>query len=200
MIRVLIAGEGVDELGPLPPTAFEEGERASGGGVIEALITKVRPTGWRVIEAMVWKDVRKLKANAPGHGDTKTIRGLALWAREHGCALVFLRDRDRSTRREREIRDAITGIKGVRVAGGVPIEKLEHWLLALKGEKNAHANADPVASLEARHGLPAKSVTAMVQLVRTSRLGDTPNDAQSLRQWLRRVADTLFVKVPNQWP
>jgi hypothetical protein len=202
MMRVLIAGEGPDELGPLPPAEFVEGGRPSGGGAIEALLAKVRPTGWQVTAAMVWKDVRKLKPNAAGDGDAKTIAGLALHAKERGChALVFLRDRDGSQARERVIRDAIAkeSQRGTRIAGGVPIEVLECWLLALKGETNAHTDANPVTSLEARYGVRRKHVSAMVQLIRTSRILATPPDATSLWQWLRRVATALRVTIPREW-
>jgi hypothetical protein len=203
MIRVLIAGEGSNELGPHPQAEFGEGERASGGGAIEALMAKVRQSGWQVVAAMVWKDVRKLKSNAGGDGEAKTIAGLVLRAKELGChALVFLRDRDGSPARERAVRDAIANERGgsLRIAGGVPIEMLECWLLALRGEKDAHADADPVTSLAVRHGVPAKRVTSMVQLVRASRVLTVPADAESMWRWLRQVAMALSVTTPKQWP
>jgi hypothetical protein len=90
MIRVLIAGEGKNELGPLPVAELGEGERASGGGVIEALMTKVRSTGWSIRTAIAWKDVHKLKVNARGSGEARTVAGLALRARELGCKCARL--------------------------------------------------------------------------------------------------------------
>jgi hypothetical protein len=203
VIRVLVAGEGANEIGPLPAAGFVEGERPSGGGVIEALMTKVRNTGWRIQAVMQWKDVPKLRVNVAGDAEARTVAVLALRAREMGCnALVFLRDRDGNTARERAIRDAIGAARSgsLRIAGGVPIEMLECWLLALAGDEKAHSEGDPVATLAARHAVPPKRVTAMVQHVRTSRLLAAPPDAVSLWRWLRALAFALSVKIPKQWP
>ena len=203
MIRVLIAGEGANELGDKLKGDRLEGERATGGGVIEAFMTKVRGGGWQIRDAIRWRDVPKLRANAPGDGDTRTVRVLAQRAAELGCnALVFLRDRDGSQARERAIRDAIKEARRgtVVIAGGVPIEMLECWLLALRKEPSAHADPDCVASLEARHGVPRKRTIAMVQLVRRARLLDASPDARSLWRWLRLVAQGLSVKIPKRWP
>lgn len=204
MIRVLIAGEGSNELGPLPRTRFEEAGAGGGSGVIEAMMAEVRSSGWTIRAAIVWKDVTKLTVNTPGDGDARTVAVLALRARELGCnALVFLRDRDGDSSRERAIRDAIVeasrGPRHLHIAGGVPIEKLECWLLALKGEKNAHADPDPEKSLDERHGVPPKRGTAMVQLVRSSGLLAVPPDATSLWRWFRLVARALSVKIPKTW-
>jgi hypothetical protein len=190
MIHLLIAGEGTNEIGEAQ-VPFTEGERSSGGGVIEALVAKVRPAGWQVRRARRWKDVLKLIPNAPGKGDERTVRGLALQAGELGCnALLFLRDRDRDALRERAIRNAVRSLDAgaLHVAAGIPIEKLEHWLLALCGEAGAHKDPDPVSALRERHGVPAKATSAMVQLVRNARLPAVPEDASSLRRWLEQVA------------
>ncbi len=48
MIRVLIAGEGPNEIGSGPAGERREGERSRGAGVIEALLAKVRPAGWEL--------------------------------------------------------------------------------------------------------------------------------------------------------
>jgi hypothetical protein len=196
MIRLLIAGEGSNEIGDLT-VPFLEGERPSGGGVIEAFVGKVRPAGWRVRCALRWKDVRKLKPNLPHQGEERTVRGLALQARELGCnALIFLRDRDGDLRREREIRESVRSLDAgaVHVAAGIPIEKLECWLLALCGEAAAHKDPDPVSALRDRHGVPAKATSAMVQLLRKQRLQDLSPDAISLRGWLQQVAVAVNVK------
>src|SRR5260370_36567270 len=88
----------------------------------------------------------------------------------------------------------------VRSAGGVPIEKLECWLLGLGRESRAHDDHDPVASLETRHGVPPKRVTAMVQLVRRSRLLDAPADAQSLWRWPPRAGPPPPAQNPQPPP
>ena len=182
MIRVLIAGEGSNELGPEPPLGTDEGERASGGGVIEALMTKVRLTGWLHPGDDDLEGRAQAEGQYAGRGDARTVAVVALRAREMGCnALVFLRDRDGYPSRQRTIGQAIATLdeRRLQVAGGVPVEKLEHWLLALKGQTNAHGDVDPIASLAKRHGVPAKQASAMVQLVWSSRLLDALSDAVS---------------------
>jgi len=204
MIRVLIAGEGSNELGNSTRDASQEGEASSGGGVIEALMAKVRPTGWTIRGRMEWLNVKKLRVNAPGRGDEHNVRVLSLKARELGCnALVFLRDRDGDVARERAIQRALRDLSEVpdlRIAGGVPIEQLECWLLALRGEKQAHLSADPPGELHERHAIPQKETTAMVQLVRNAPLLRAPEDAVSLWRWLRDVAGALWVRIPERWP
>ncbi|HEY1695971.1 MAG TPA: hypothetical protein VGG39_27580 [Polyangiaceae bacterium] len=203
MIRVLVAGEGPNELGQPLEGIVVEGERPTGGGVIEALMAKVRPTRWQVIQTVSWKDVHKLQPNSPETGDARTVAILVLRAKEMGChALVFLRDRDGSPSRERRVRDAAVAAKDPRVAlaAGVPIEMLECWLLALRKEWGSQASSDPVQELATKHGVAAKSTPAMVQLVRNASLLHAPPDAVSLWQWLRRVAHALKVKPPAQWP
>src|SRR5258708_33365556 len=112
MIRVLIAGEGANEIGRWAGRNGTDAERTSGAGVIEVLLEKVRRGGWEILHALKWKDVRKLRANAPGEGDARTVKALALLATEKGChSLVFLRDRDGHQSRERVIVAALRGIE-----------------------------------------------------------------------------------------
>lgn len=205
MIRVLIAGEGPNELGDAAGAQVVEGERHSGGGLIEAFMTKVRVGDWRVVGRMHWKDIAKLRVDARGDAESRSVRALVLKARELGCnALVFLRDRDRDVRREKAIQEAVKAesarLPTPAIAAGVPIEMLECWLLSLRGEPNGHADPSPSASLESRHGVAQKKTTAMVQLVRNARLLDASHDAQSLWRWLRELAQALVVRIPKEWP
>jgi hypothetical protein len=202
MIRVLIAGEGANEIGTEVRDAAHEGERPTGGGVIEAFAGKVRPSGWQIRRTAIWHDITKLRVNAPGKGDERTVNVLILQAQELGCrALIFLRDTDDDPRRRRTIHDAVAHApKNLLVVGGVPIQMLENWLLAFRGEVNAHAEARPVDALHERHGVPPKQTTAMVQLVRNNPLRDTARDAGDFRRWLRGLANALNVKVPTVWP
>lgn len=55
MIRVLISGEGANELGS-ESAGLHAG---SGTGVIEELLAKVRVGGFEVRSRVVWKDVPK---------------------------------------------------------------------------------------------------------------------------------------------
>ena len=204
MIRVLIAGEGENEIGRVTHPGHREPRLPADEGVIETLLGKVRSGGWEVRAALQWKDVHKLKPKAFGEGDAKTIQGLVLRARELGCnALIFLRDRDGDRPRERSIRDTCKNLPArpqLLIAGGVPVEMLESWLLSLRGETRAESEPFPAVALEDRHGIPQKNTKAMVQLVRNAKLLTAPADAASLWRWLRRVAVCLEVRIPSQWP
>jgi hypothetical protein len=83
MIRVLIAGEGPNEIG----THFDRSQDPrpildeTVIGVIEALLLKIRPGGWKTHGTMQWKAVPKLRPNSPGEGERGRFVG---WL----CALV----------------------------------------------------------------------------------------------------------------
>ena len=211
MIRLYVSGEGSNELGTRcsPEPGDELPHDRFHPGVLEKLAEKVLPGGWEILEAIRWRNVHKLRVKTPGiaRGEAATVERLARRARDLGCnALVFLRDRDgpRNRSRERAIANAIRQAKneyrGLAIAGGVPIEMLESWLLALRGERNTESASDPTVELEKWHGVPKKRTTAMVQLVMNSRLRDVPDDAHSLRRWLRALAIALNVNVPKSWP
>lgn len=202
MIRVMVVGEGNNELG----SSVAEGGGA-GTGVIEELIGKVRRGGYEIRVRKRWKDAPKLRVgvNGTAAAEARAVQAFALFAVEHGCnALIFLRDRDGEVTRERTIAEATQREQSKRpklkIAGGVPIEMLESWLLALKGELRSEYERDPAGALEQRHGVVPKRTTDMVQLVLNTALLAVPADAQSLWRWLRKVATALGVKIPKQWP
>lgn len=201
MIRVLIAGEGPNELGEWRSSSERASSPSTGQGVIEAFLGKVRPGGWEVRDAIAWARVPKLLPGA-ADGEARTVKALVLQAKERGChVLAFLRDRDGVVGRERSIKQAVEksqqGIdRAPRVAGGIPVEMLESWLLALKAVSNSERVAEPVSEL-VKHGVPPKETTAMVQLVMNADLRKVPADAQSLRRWLRALFVGLRVKTPG---
>lgn len=208
MIRILVAGEGANEIGRFAAggRSASEAEQTSGPGVIEALLFKVRPGGWQIRRGVLWRDIRKYRPGAPGKGDVLAVNGLVLMARELGCnALVFLRDRDGSRSRERAIAKAVKRARKLVarppvIAAGVPIEMLEAWLLALRGEPSTELCPDPVSALHERYGIPPKSTTAMVRHVQHSGPLKIAADARSLRRWLRLAAKALHTRVPKRWP
>jgi hypothetical protein len=134
------------------------------------------------------------------------VNGLVLRARERGChAVVFIRDRDRDRRREKMIEAAVRGALKLfdqppRVIGGVAVENLEAWLLALKGVPQTETIADSATVLEEQHGIARKKTGPMVNLVLHAKLRQISPDAHSLRLWLRRAAVGLCVRVPKEWP
>ncbi len=211
MIRLYVSGEGSNELGSRcdPEKGDEFPDDGFHHGVIEKLAGKVRQGGWEIRHAVRWQDVHKIQVKNPGilRGEAANVERLALQARELACnALVFLRDRDGPKNRGRErviakaVQQAKREHKGLDIVGGVPIEMLESWLLALKGDRKSEGVGDPAGELKKRHDVQKKRTTAMVQLVMNSNLKDIPDDAHSLWRWLRSLADTLKVKIPKAWP
>jgi len=196
VLRVFIAGEGRNELGRRSGSPAYQGER-SDPGVIEALLRKVRPTGWEVSAAVDWKELRKFKARTGGRGDGANVAKAHLRAREHGCDVIaFVRDRDgvRFEPRESDIEAAIAELAsagaGPRVIGGVAIEKLESWLVALAGVSRSEALRRPEEHL-AKQGIDGKDTAAMVAHVDEHGIHAVPEDAASLRRWLDRARAVL---------
>lgn len=185
MIRVLLAGEGPNELG---------GEKM---GVLQTLLEKVRPDGWEIVGRIRWKDIPKLVVGPTAGGDGLAVQRLVLLARERGChVVVFARDRDGRRATERAIERALEEHEGpTRMAGGVAIETLEAWILALDGRAGSEGIANPAAEL-AKVADISKKTTAMAAIAMKAKLPALPEDAASLRRWLRRCAGALGTKSP----
>jgi len=196
MIRVIIAGEGRNELGGFAnEEVFRKDEPEA--GVIEALLRQVRPDGWRVVDAIHWKKAPKLQVGIAGKGEALNVQRAYHHAKKRGCEiLAFTRDRDdvRFAHRERDIERAIISItettEGPALVGGVAIEKIESWVAAIAGTTQSEKLRRPEEKLEAQ-GIRNKDTAAMVQLVQQYGLRNIPNDAQSLRRWLERAEKAL---------
>lgn len=204
-LRICLAGEGANELGgrsgeptywkTLTPERIEL-------GVVEALLRKVRDEGWNIVEAIQWKQLRKLKARPSGAGrESDNVRKAALHASERGCdLLVFVRDRDdsddhpnpdRETDIEAGIRIALEDHEGVLgIVGGVAIRRLESWLLAITGTGKTEESRRP-EELLVMLGVREKHTAEMVGLVEQADLAQVPGDARSLRAWLDRARAAL---------
>jgi hypothetical protein len=192
-MKVFLAGEGAGELGG---RARRPPYRTSDRGVIEALLRKVRPDGWHVGDAVCWKDIRKYRVGQHRGPDMRNVIGAALMARDAGCdALVFTRDRDGDLDREGAIEAGIDdpARPPVHVAGGVAVEMIEAWVLALGGEHGSETHCDPKAVLRARG---VAQVSAMVEVVDRGDLARLPDDAGSLRRWIARARTVLFAVTP----
>lgn len=209
-LRILVAGEGPNELGALFGRSGVDvdhpAEDAAGQGVIQALLCKIRPSGWMIHRAYVWKDIRKLRVGRgpSGEGDYENARRVILIARERGChAAVFLRDRDGRMERQRQIERAVMEASGegskLKIAAGVAVEQLESWLCALAGIMGSESLEDAVRTLEARCGIAGKSTTAMVQHAMNHDGKKVAPDARSYLEWRRMAARALNVKVPAGW-
>lgn len=200
MIEVFLAGEGRNELGGW---CSEPGYRDDSPtpGVLEALARHVAPSGWRVRDAMQWKNIPKLTVGTKGKGvERKTILAARLHATERGCSvLMFSRDRDgpKNTARQ-EIEQTLAELAndgGIAIVGGVAVERLESWLLALSGCTGTEALRGGKTDHELDTlGVRAKDTAAMVEHVQRCGLASIASDAASLAAWLKRVEDCLATR------
>lgn len=199
MLKVFLGGEGNNELGTrgYVPMGDEP-------GVVEALLRRVRPAGWRVAAALPWKSIRKYRAGAAtqraDHADTHNVRGLILHAYEEACEmLAFVRDVDGESLREQEIHRALESIANLRFAemygydlaivGGTPRPKLEGWILCLLGA----AKTDEMSRTRVDLDLAGTNVRlkSNADYVAVAETGVLPTGAGSLPEWLAR-ADATF--------
>jgi hypothetical protein len=197
LIRVIIAGEGANEVGGfVKEEAFRDGEPRP--GVVEALLRQVRPDGWKVVDAILWKKIPKLQVGIGKKGEEHNVYRAFHHAKKRGCdVFAFTRDRDKAkfAHRDGDIERAIEVLQkdsGAQpaIVGGVAIEKLESWLTALAGMHGSEALRRPEEVLSG-FGIEEKNTSAMVRFVEERGLGEIPADAGSLRRWLARAREAL---------
>lgn len=200
MKKILLAGEGRNELGGWsaePP--FRDPAQS---GVLEALLRQVAPEGWKVSDAILWKQIRKYRSRDHRSPETRAVLGLVQQAKERRFdAVVFSRDRDgEKPEHEQREKDVLRGIEEASsaiadappVVGGLAIQRLESWVLATLGARSTESmkNAEVDRRLAAA-SVPPKDTVAMVQAVSTADLAAMPADARSLRGWLTRAREVL---------
>ena len=155
-MKVFIGGEGADDIGDW---AGDPAYRPTvpNGGVVEALLRCVRADGWAVASGCPWKKIRKYKFNRNLHDyEIRNVLGLLDMATEAGCQIVaFVRDRDGDREREDAIEDGIRRAADLGftlgVVGGVAIETVDAWILALRGVRRSQEVTDPKAVLRDTH-------------------------------------------------
>jgi hypothetical protein len=192
-MKLFLAGEGSDELGEWSkelPYRRENGPP----GVLEALLRRIAPEGWQITESVQWKRIRKFKSGGHRKPEMRNVLGALLKASEAGCdAFVFLRDRDRDEDRGRDIEqallDAPSAIPGMQLVGGIAVEELEAWVLAMKGERGSEDHADAKAALAKRHRIT--TCEGMVEVIESCDLETVPPDARSFRTWVERARQVL---------
>ncbi|MGC4067241.1 MAG: hypothetical protein QM784_21885 [Polyangiaceae bacterium] len=190
-LRVFYAGEGRTELGSRAYIKQQQ-PKIPETGVLEALVCAVAGTPCECVGAKVWKNLPALR---PGQGEgaveQRRVDQLVLLAGEQNAdVLVFARDRDGDKAREKSIEQGITNApKSVRVVGGVAIETIEAWILALKGEHGSEELSNPKEHLKRRHDVDDTQLKA--EVVTNANLDRVPEDARSLRLWLERARQHL---------
>jgi hypothetical protein len=192
-VKVLLAGEGRDELGDwIHPPQYRA--RPPQPGLIEALLRRVAGDRFTVVDARVWHAIKKFKAGAHAQPETRNVLGLMLEAEELGCdALVFVRDKDRDDERERDIHEGLgrlgEGEHGAQVVGGCAVQEIEAWLLALLGEHGSEGHAQAKEALAKVYGIA--SLPQKVAVVESKDAGAVPADARSLCAWLEAAREVL---------
>ena len=196
-MRVFLSGEGADDLGDWcnDPQSRSAPPKI---GIIEALLRRVSPIDFSVVDARVWKRIRKFQAGKHARSETRNVLGLVNEAEEARCdALVFVRDQDGDTAREASIAEGIRLAQergfGPSVVGGVATQEIEAWILALLGDRHTEHHVDAKSVLARTHGLT--TCVGKVAVVENADRSKIPDDAASLRAWLSQV-DACFVAPP----
>lgn len=191
MIKVFLGGEGANDIGTRGRVPMGEDP-----GVAEVLLRRVQATGWQVVGARQWKSIRKYRAGAAlkraDRDDVRNVLGLILAAYEEACELlVFIRDSDGDAQLEPAIRDVLADLASydfatefkyqLEIVPGVPMPKLEGWILCLLGVESTDAmtTAGVDRALSAK-GIELKSTAAYVEIAECEPL---PREG-SLAAWL----------------
>jgi hypothetical protein len=153
-LRILLAGEGPSELGGWAAEPQYRGvarQRRDARrleppfvGVLEAFLAATAPGAFEIVDAVLWKSLPFYRSGGgnrterPMSKEELNVRALSLLAHDRACdAVVYVRDKDRSEERQRDLargREALDqqAIKaGLRVAGGVSVQCIEAWVLAV---------------------------------------------------------------------
>jgi len=179
-IRVLVAGEGKDDIG----------DSYSGvEGVVQALLRCVDDGAWIFVRTRTWKSIRKFKAGEHRSAETRNVLGLLQDARDDKVhAIAFVRDRDGDAQRECEVAkgmDEVVKTGEFHVIGGVAIESIDAWVLACCGDHKAEGYKKPKAVLDEVHGVGTRA--SKVDRVRSADPSTLPKTAKSLHAWLGRA-------------
>lgn len=190
MITVFLAGQGPTELGGWSRQKVYR-DPTPAIGLLEALLRKIRPAGWTVVEATCWKNIRKYQARPQMAAEVRNVLGVALQAKESGAEiLVFTRDQDRNETRAAEIEEGMARATSLfepcpTIVGGVAIEAIEASTLALHGERGGHRHARP------KERITTLSITNQVTVVEAADLANPNLDAPSLLRWLDQARVAL---------
>lgn len=191
-MRILLAGEGRTELGDW---ANEPQYRPDSPqpGVIQALLCKVREEGWSVNDAILWKNIHKLRAGGHSEAEKHNVMALVHIAWENNFdAVAFTRDRDGQRGRQKQVEEAIQEAatmhpNGPKIIGAMAIEEIEAWLLALQGQRGCEDISNP------KNRLSTNNTAGKVKIVEKASLEDIPDDATQLLGWLQRASNALEV-------
>ncbi|MEW5851370.1 MAG: hypothetical protein AB2A00_21455 [Myxococcota bacterium] len=186
-MKVLLAGEGPTELGGWAnEPAYRTPENP---GLLEVLARRIRPDGWEIGDAIIWKYIRKYRSGDHRTPEQRNLLGALLLAHEKGLSgVVFSRDRDGDVEREHQFNQALARAAGqfpsLTLAGGMAVEEIEAWVLAMRGDKRAERHRDPKQEL-GKHGVVG--LEAMRQVAEKADLAQACAHSPSLASWLERA-------------
>jgi hypothetical protein len=201
MMRVFLGGEGVDELGRFAHArayavdVSGKREVEKGPGIIEALAERLKGQPLEFVGGLAWHRIRKGKAmRGVTAAEARNVVGLALDAKDAGCdAVVFVRDQDCQSRRAADVEKGIVAARercpGLRIVGGMAVEEIEAWLLAMLGERHSEGHPHPKEVLRDRRGIASRHDKTRV--VEEARLDQLPDDAPSLHHWIHRFTSAM---------
>jgi hypothetical protein len=204
-VRVLLVGEGVNDRGATGR------RRSSKPGVLDALLDKLG-SDFDVVDRLPWSRppgdpvgggrVRRRGSEAEQllGVEAETLRRFVLHAEEHGCsALVALRDRDGDARREATLQRARDGehqrtrSRRLRIVVGIPVERLEHWILACCGVPRAHTHPAPEEPLSQQHGVTTKLTSDYVDVIKRTDFARLPAGNDSLQGFMTELRQLFGV-------
>ncbi|MGV3620943.1 MAG: hypothetical protein ACO1OB_09000 [Archangium sp.] len=189
-MKIYVAGEGRHEVGKWEeePERWATTDRTD--GVLFALFTKSGRVG-EVIAGKNWRSIKKFKAGDNATPEQKTLKGLALDAKEHGADVVlWARDSDGQSHRDKELAPAqeelrVTYAGTLTICGGVVTPAIEAWMIALS---KTHPDPESLTTsrceqLAAQHGFARED--QMVDLVSERELDASASP--SLKNWLKQL-------------
>lgn len=111
---------------------------------------------------------------------------------------MIARDRDGDEEREADVRAGIDALSKVfpqiRACGGMAVEAIEGWILALRGDRRSETHSRPKAMLEAE-GITDRS--QKIAIVEAADVNAILEDARSSREWCESARDLLRAGVGN---
>ncbi len=193
-MKVFLGGEGPDDLGRWAKERVYA-EASNEMGVLEALLRRIAGHPVDVIGGHPWKRIPKYRLGRDVRAaEIQNVMGLANLAYEQGAdALVFARDRDRDEAREQDVRQGLERARAafpeLSLAGGLAVEALEAWILALLGDRRAESHGKPKVVLGELHGVITRE--QKVSAVEDANLDAVPRAATSLAGWISSVRAAL---------
>jgi hypothetical protein len=172
-------------------------------GILEALLERLDLAPWEIVDGATWRRAPLYRVGNRRAPETRRVLGLALLGKEREADVVVLvRDRDGDDDREAEIETGIAQAPAMGfttlLVGGVAIEEIEAWILALLGDRNAENYARPKEKLAENHGLRTRA--QKVAVIEGAALDRAESGAPSFMRFCERVRAALGSSAEGKAP